>query len=183
MHTNETDIVPATPDATPATVTPVADVTPARRRAPRKPVAPRPTKNRAVDVAGFTPTDINGVWRMATAVTPANIDATVARLNAGFTVNGPGKHIGRFTGRRIVDFQNRSFVENADRKLTDVQLLFVWRVEFPMATGAVFTSDWKTGVRVVRGVRADVNRGGHAGAASGIPAGFRSEPYIGVPVR
>lgn len=177
MNTN--DITPATTPTTtttPATTTPAVDVatTPATpaKRASRKPV--KPANAPAVRV----PTSIADAFKIARTITGANIDEHVRAANVGHVVNAPGKNTGRFTSTRIVRFQNTTLLENVERKLTDVQLLYVWRVEFPSAVGRVFTADWKTGVSIVRGVRAEFNRNGH-GEPERVPAGFKSEPFTG----
>lgn len=48
-------------------------------------------------------------------------------------------------------------------RLTDAQLLAVMRVEFPQATGKVFTGSMEEGLRIIAGIRSDYNRTGHNG--------------------
>ena len=134
---------------------------PARVRKPatarnRKPApARRPATVRTFD----------DVVAFARTVTPTTFAADVARVNANHGVTHAARNVGRFTRGRIMDVQNETLRDNATRQLDDVQLLFMWRVEFPMASGAVFTSDPRRGVEIVRGVRAEYNRApGHHGA-------------------
>lgn len=103
-------------------------------------------------------------------VTPDTIIAVVRKFNADAPTTG-NRNVGRFTGARIMAFQNDSFVGNATWHLDDVQLLAAWCMEFPSAIGRVFavngrmgTPDMasvRDGIGIVRGVRADYNRGTH----------------------
>lgn len=126
------------------------------RTANRKPAAPkRPTAVRTFD----------DVVAFARTVTPATFAADIARVNANHGVSHAARNVGRFTRGRIMDVQNETLRDNVARQLDDVQLLFMWRVEFPAASGAVFTADPRRGVEIVRGVRAEYNRApGHHGA-------------------
>ncbi len=64
---------------------------------------------------------------------------------------------------RVQQFQNWLLDNNAKLRLTDAQLLAVMRVEFPQATGEVFSGTVAQGLRIVRGIRAHYNRDGHNG--------------------
>jgi hypothetical protein len=137
---------------------------PARNRKPAP--AKRPTAVRTFD----------DVVAFARTVTPATFAADVARVNTNHGVTHAARNVGRFTRGRIMDVQNETLRDNVGRQLDDVQLLFVWRAEFPMASGAVFTADPRRGVEIVRGVRAEYNRApGHHGAK--FPVTVASERY------
>lgn len=172
MNTNTTPATTTDATMTPATTTPAVEPRARRNRGTR--VAPKPADAPAIRV----PTSIADAFKIARTITGANIDDHVRVANVGHVINAPGKNVGRFTSTRIVRFQNSTLIDNVERKLTDVQLLYVWRVEFPSATGRVFVADWKTGVAIVRGVRAEFNRNGH-GEPERKPAGFVSESYTG----
>lgn len=73
------------------------------------------------------------------------------------------QHQGLFTGMRVKDFQNWLLERNVEWKLTDLQLLALMRLEFPEATGQIFTADLVTALRILSGVRAHYNRDGHGG--------------------
>jgi hypothetical protein len=124
-----------------------------------------------------TATGIDAIIAIARTINPANVLATIAKTTGTFTT--ANRNVGRFTGRRVVAFQNWTMIENVRWQLDDVQLAFVWSVEFPSAVGRVFAMNTLTGVRpvpsaasirdavsIVRGVRSDWNRTGH-----GDPAG------------
>lgn len=163
---NGTVIVPAT---TPDTATAVAPLAPARK--PRKPAK----TVRAVVSPGNVKT-LADVVRVARTVTVGTFGVTLAAVNANHGVTHAARNVGRFTRGRIMDVQNETLRDNATWKLDDVQLLFVWRAEFPMASGMVFTATPQRGVEIVRGVRADYNRApGHHGAKFAVSA--KSERY------
>lgn len=109
------------------------------------------------------------VVRMARDVTVANFANMIARSTANHGVLHAGRHVARFTGHRVMQTQNATLVDNATWQLDDVQLLFVWRTLFPMSSGKLFAGSVADGVAIVRGVRADYNRGGH-GDPAGKPA-------------
>ena len=121
--------------------------TPARTRT-AKPAARKP-----VTVGTVPMRTLGDVFRIAKSVTPDNFTAMVAAYNRDHGITHAARNVGRFSRTRIMDFQNESIHGNAARKLTDVQLLFAWRVEFPAAVGAVFTGTPARGVRIVRDVR------------------------------
>lgn len=141
--------------ATPATI---AEPTPVTVVTPRKPRVVRASSKPRRMASSF-----DNVVKIARGITVANASDKIARVNAsdGRAVNGPGKNVGRYTNRRIVAFQNWTLVENADWQLSDVQLLAVWRMEFPAAVGRVFVAPIADGIRIVRDVRAHYNRDGH----------------------
>jgi hypothetical protein len=72
-----------------------------------------------------------------------------------------GKHQGRTTGRSVMWFQDDTFLQNdmPERRMTDEQLLTLWRNEFPEAEGAVFTGPQDRALTILRGVRAHYNIG------------------------
>lgn len=109
------------------------------------------------------------VVSLARTVTVANFDDVLARATVNHGVLHAGRHVARFTGHRVMQTQNDTLRDNATWQLDDVQLLFVWRVLFPMSSGKLFTGSIADGVGIVRGVRADYNRTGH-GMPSGKPA-------------
>lgn len=168
MENGKTDtaITTTTTDtATVPTTTTVAEPKPARAHAAKPANVPTP------------PRSLADAMKIARTATMANAAELVAAANVGFIVNAPGKNVGRFTGTRITRFQNTTLLENPKWRFTDVQLLVLWRIEHPSATGAVYASpDIRRAVGIVAGVRAEFNRDGH-GEPERIPAGFRSEPY------
>ena len=123
----------------------------------------------AARIANTVLTSIDDVITLARTVTPATFDAMIARANANHGVVHAGRNVARFTGQRIVFTQNATLTRNAEWQLDDCQLLFVWRVLFPMASGALFTGPMVNGIGIVRGVRAHYNRDGH-GMPTGKPA-------------
>jgi len=135
-------VVPPVVDETPV-VKPAARV----RRTPTTAPAPRRLRTMADAIVA------------ARHVTPANVDAMIARFNANHGVTLAARNVGRLSGGRIMDVQNDFMADN--RGLNDLQIAFVWRVDFPAAVGRVFTADVPTGVQIVRGVRAEYNRNGH----------------------
>lgn len=131
--------------------------------------AVRTARNVAARIGNAVLSSIDDVVAMARTVTPANFNDMLARANANHGVLHAGRHIARFTGHRVMQTQNDTLTRNAEWQLDDCQLLFVWRVLFPMSSGAVFTASMRDGIGIVRGVRADYNRTGH-GMPSGKPA-------------
>lgn len=125
-----------------------------------------------------SPLDVLIAW--VHAVTVDTVLTMVATHTAGYTT--ATRNVGRFTGTRIVAFQNMTMVRNAEWQLDDCQLAALWSVEFPAGVGRVFSMNALPGVRplpsassitdaigIVRGVRAAFNATGH-GDPSGKPA-------------
>lgn len=128
-------------------------------KTPRKPAKPRARA-----------TSFDGVIAAASTVNAKNIDAKITAFNASSTPDKtPARNVGRYTGMRVVAFQNSLFADNVTRQLTDVQLLFVLRVEHPNASGAIVTGSIATGLGIVRDVRAHINRNGHDGPMPSTP--------------
>jgi len=124
---------------------------------------------------------IDAIVKLAATVNPANVLDVIAATTGNHTTTT--RNIGRFTLRRIVDFQNWSLEQNAAWQLDDCQLAFVWSVEYPGAVGRVFGMNALPGVRptpnaaairdaisIVRGVRSDFNRGKHANTVPAVPS-------------
>lgn len=116
---------------------------------------------------------IDAIVKLAGTVNPANVLDMIRKTTGTFTT--PTRNVGRYTGQRIVAFQNWTLEQNATWQLDDCQLAFVWSVEFPFGVGRVFAMNPLPGVRpvpsasairdaitIVRGVRSDYNRGTHA---------------------
>lgn len=125
--------------------------------------------------ANGIPRNADELVAVARTVTPDTFTATLGRVNANHGVTLAGRNVGRFSGMRVTAFQNHTLRANADWKLDDVQLAFMWRAEYPMAVGRVFIGSVSDGVSIVRGVRSDYNRTGH-GDPAGKPA-TASESY------
>ena len=68
------------------------------------------------------------------------------------------KYKGRTTGMRVMEFQDATFAANVKTKLTDEELVALWRAEFPEAVA--FT------VFHVKGARRDYNAGTHSKGAA-----------------
>jgi len=124
---------------------------------------------------------IDAIVKLAATVNPANVLDVIKSTTGTHTT--ATRNIGRFTLRRIVDFQNWSLEQNAAWQLDDCQLAFVWSVEYPGAVGRVFGMNALPGVRptpsaaairdaisIVRGVRSDFNRGKHANTVPAVPS-------------
>lgn len=109
------------------------------------------------------------VITIARTVTVANIANMIATHTADHGTLHAGRHVARFTGHRVMQTQNDTLTRNSEWQLDDVQLLFVWRVLFPVSSGKLFTGSIADGIGIVRGVRADYNRTGHD-MPSGKPA-------------
>jgi len=120
-------------------------------------------------VASTVLNSLADVVTLARTVTVATFTATVERANRDHGVLHGGRHVDRFNGWRVMFAQNNTLAKNAEWQLDDVQLLFVWRVMFPMSSGKLFTGNIADGIAIVRGVRADYNRTGH-GMPTGKPA-------------
>ena len=84
--------------------------------------------------------------------TGAKVEKT--KSGKGQPGSAQGRFIGRTTGLSVAKFQNKTLEDNLKKKLTDEQLVRVWKAEFPNAK-----SDYT--VEIVRGVRSAYNRGKH----------------------
>ena len=73
-------------------------------------------------------------------VTSANIDAMIRLVRDTFGRNVINRNVGRTTGWRIMDFQNRLLerVTGMSTRPTLVQLVFIGTAEFPGAVGRIF---------------------------------------------
>ena len=127
----------------------VATAKPARTRRTVATVARRPVRVRTIADA----------IAVARHVTPANVDAMVTRYNTNHGVSHAARNVGRLSGGRIMDVQNDFMADN--HGLNDLQIAFVFRVDFPAASGKIFTDAMPVAVSIVRGIRADYNRTGH----------------------
>lgn len=140
---------------------------------------PKPATRASRKPAAAAASPLDTIITLARTVTPANIIDVVGRAcrNHGVTA----RNVGRYTGMRVMAFQNHTMVRNAEWQLDDCQLLAVWTMEFPAAVGRVFAvngrmnngavtaTDVANGIGIVRGVRSDYNRTGH-GDPNGKPA-------------
>ena len=99
-------VVPPVVDETPV-VKPAARV----RRTPTTAPAPRRLRTMADAIVA------------ARHVTPANVDAMIARFNANHGVTLAARNVGRLSGGRIMDVQNDFMADN--RGLNDLQIAFV----------------------------------------------------------
>lgn len=159
--TNDTVITPAesTPDAiTPTTVPASTPAKRARRATVPAVIGPVPTPSM------YAKSGIDGIVAVARTVTAANFSAVVARYTVNHGVSHAGRNVGRASNDRIVAFQNRIMLRNAEWQLDDVQIAAMVRIEFPVAVGKLFTGTPADGVSIVRGIRAEYNRPGHHGA-------------------
>lgn len=141
------------------------------RRTPAtvKPRTPKPAATPATPAPTTFAGMVATIVTMVRAVTVDNVTAIVARANAGHTPTN--RNTGRYTGRRIMAFQNESLIANNAWQLDDLQIAALWAIEFPGAVGRVFGLNGRMGavtpavimdaVSIVRGVRADYNRTGH----------------------
>jgi len=127
---------------------------------------------------------LDAIVKIARTINPVNVIDVVRKHNAGYTT--AHRNVGRYTGRRVMAFQNACLVANAAWQLDDCQLAALWAMEFPMAVGRVFAINGRMGapdaaavrdaIGIVRGVRADYNRTGHGdpsipnGPKTAIPA-------------
>lgn len=73
-----------------------------------------------------------------------------------------GRFTGRTTGLSVTKFQNKSIEDNRKKKLTDEELVQLWKSEFPNAK-----SDYTTAI--VKGVRGLYNRGKHGNDQPRVP--------------
>lgn len=143
---------PATTPATRATRAPRATT---RTRAPR---APRVRPVAIANVKTFA-----DVLNVAATITPDNFGATLSAINATANVAHVARNVGRFTGGRVMDVQNAMMRDN--RTLDDLQILFVWCADYPMASGRLYGANREpgsvaaivAGIGIVRGVRAEYN--------------------------
>lgn len=137
----------------------------------KKIVAPAaPVVNARVDA-------IAPALKLARTINPANAITVVAAANAGY--NPANRNVGRYTGMRVVEFQNACMVANATWQLDDCMMAALWAMEFPRAVGRVFAingamtpasaASVRDAIGIVRGVRSDYNRTGHGDAT--IPNG------------
>jgi len=138
------------------------------------PSEPKPARirNRRASVDASTIRDMRTLVRFAKTVTPANFADALTVVNRNHGVTHAARNVGRFTGHRIVMFQNVMMRDNAGWQLNDCQLAFIMRAEFPAGVGRVFTASPADGVRIVRGIRADYNRTGHGATWT------RTEPSV-----
>ena len=148
---NDNGLPVVTPADTATDITPLASAKPARVRKPRATAvtpAPRTIKSLA---------DLIAVGR---TITPANWTAVVGRFTANHGVTHASRNVGRFTGSRIVDFQNVWMADN--HGFNDCQLAAIMRIEHPAASGSLYANpDPAVAVSIVRGIRAEYNRNGH----------------------
>lgn len=104
-------------------------------------------------------------------VDAASFTAFITRMRRTLPSTGH-QYEGVVSGMRLQRLQTWLLDVNAQRQLTDAQLLAIVRVEFPFATGELFTGDIDAGLRHVDSVRAAYNGGSptSASAASrGVP--------------
>lgn len=117
---------------------------------------------------------------IAKTITPDTFGDVIRAANVGHGIAHGGRSVNRFDSTRIEFTQNRLYADNVTNQLTDVQLLAVWCMAFPMATGRVFDANRATddksmrdaiitGTRIVRNVRGQFNNGKHANAAPAAP--------------
>lgn len=133
----------------------------------------------------------------ARIVTPDTFADALKTANANHGVSHASRNVNRFTGTRIEYTQNDTFTRNVTAQLSDVQLLFVWCVCFPMATGRVFDANRATddatmraaivrGASIVNGARASFNRNGHGWAVPATPSvryGAKSITFAAPPAK
>lgn len=131
---------------------------------------PNGKRSNGTSAAPFVPArDIAHVWDMARVVNASNFADALAIANTGHGVTHTGRNTCRFTGVRIQFAQNETFIQNdkPENRLSDLGLLFVWCVRFPMATGAVFAPNrpgslpLMASVHIVNGARRSFNAGKH----------------------
>lgn len=127
------------------------------------------TKRASAKIGNAVIATLDALITLAKTVTVDTFADAFTRATTNHGIVHGTRNVARFTGWRIMHAQNETLRMNATHKLDDVQLLFVWRVMFPMATGTVFIANESRtsresiarGVSIVRGVRADYNRGTH----------------------
>lgn len=105
--------------------------------------------------------------------------AKVEKVKAGRRTSSegiPGRFIGKTTGLSVTKFQNRTIEENRKRRLTDDQLVKVWKAEFPNAK-----SDYTP--QIVAGVRSAYNRGAHGNDAPRQPVPQFDDSGNAMPLR
>jgi len=111
-------------------------------------------------------------------VTADNVASLIGIVRDTFRNAVRGRNIGRTTGWRIMDFQNRVLDMHTREPLTGVQLVFIGACEFPIAVGRIFapirpgtdTIDVHGAIAVWNGVRSLYNAGRHANIAPAVPA-------------
>ena len=135
-------------------------------------------KSKTAKTATVNPADagFNTLTTAVRTVNPSNVVDVVKRANAGHTVTFASRHIGRYTGMRIVAFQNAQLERNRTAQLDDCQLAAMMAIEFPMAVGRVFAlngayatpdaSAIRNAIAIVGGIRSDYNRTGHGSGAA-----------------
>jgi len=92
----------------------------------------------------------------------AKTGAKVEKVKAGKSASNAGRFTGRTTGMSIAKFQNKTIEDNRKKRLSDAQLVRVWKSEFPNAK-----SDYTEAI--VSGVRSLYNRGKHGNDAPRVP--------------
>lgn len=125
-------------------------------------------------VGGMIADTFDNAVRIARTVTVTTFDAIIGGTGANGTahaspVTHAARNVCRFTGRRVMAVQNDTLRRNVSWQLDDVQLLALWRMCFPSASGRVFAAPLRDAVGIVNGVRAHYNRDGH-GDPAGKPA-------------
>jgi hypothetical protein len=138
---------------------------------PRQQVSPPPAPSAAQP---GMPGSIQGLMEMSAREVRSEetLNQFISKMRRGLP--GPKQqYIGLLSGMRVQEFQNWLLDENPKYQLTDAQLLAVMRVEFPLASGLVFTGDVDTGLQHLAGIRAHYNRDGHNGPS---PASRRVPP-------
>lgn len=132
-------------------------------------MATKTAKRASAKIGNAVIATLDALITLAKTVTVETFADAFARATTNHGIVHGTRNVARFTGWRIMHAQNETLRMNASHKLDDVQLLFVWRAMFPMATGTVFIANESRtsresiarGVAIVRGVRADYNRGTH----------------------
>lgn len=125
-------------------------------------------------VTGAIADSFDNAVRIARTVTAATFDAIIGGTGTNgsahaSSVTHAARNVCRFTGRRVMAVQNDTLRRNVEWQLDDVQLLALWRMCFPSASGRVFAAPLRDAVGIVNGVRAHYNRDGH-GDPAGKPA-------------
>lgn len=113
-----------------------------------------------------------------THVTVDNVASLIGIVRDTFRNAVRGRNIGRTTGWRIMDFQNRILEIHTSEPFTGAQLVFIGACEFPIAVGRIFapvrpgtdTIDVSGAVSVWSGVIGLYNAGRHANVIPASPA-------------
>lgn len=126
------------------------------------------------ETAGFTT-----LAKLVATVNPSNVIATVKSANVNHGITFATRNVGRYTGMRIVAFQNTMLERNRTAQLDDCQLAAMMAIEFPAAIGRVFAingayatpdaSAIRNAIAIVGGIRSDYNRTGHGGPKPATP--------------